>query len=61
MQIIFLPVNGHDVAHLVERAEPVSMPTEREQGGKTVYGETGYVAVHARVATSEEISEWRRV
>lgn len=57
--IIYLTVNGLDVAHVVEFVTPVSMPMDHKVDGKTVYKTGNYTALKVRPATAGEVERWR--
>jgi hypothetical protein len=57
--IIYISVAGREVAYVVEAATPVSVPVDRTEDGKMIYGITGYTAVKVRPATAGEVERWR--
>jgi len=59
LEIIRVHVNGQDAPMVVMSRELVSIPIERTVDKKTLYEDTGYVAVHVRPATAEEVQAWK--
>lgn len=55
-RIIF---DRNDRPHVVTDSALVTMHTERQVNGKTVYGQAQYTALETRPATSEEFNAWR--
>lgn len=59
LALIWLPVNGEDVAHVVQSRELVTMGIVRETARGLSYDATEYTAVHVRRATREEVEQWQ--